>query len=222
MANIADLFAQHLAHPDTVLYRHCPEKDWRNVTAAELATDVARWQAALRREGLVPGDRVVLCARNGPSWVAVDLAALGLSLVVVPLYVDDNPENIAWCAANAEAKLVVVENLRLARGLRKAGVSAPLVVLRPDETLAAGDNALRATDFVASAGGEVEVAALPGNTLATICYTSGTSGRPKGVMLSHGNILANVAGCRETGMARPTDRFLSMLPLSHMFERTGG
>ena len=58
--------------------------------------------------------------------------------------------------------------------------------------------------------------------LATICYTSGTAGRPKGVMLSHGNVLANVAGCRATGMGRGDDVFLSFLPLSHMFERTGG
>src|SRR5258708_39933533 len=66
------------------------------------------------------------------------------------------------------------------------------------------------------------VQALPDDTLATICFTSGTNGRPKGVMLSHGNILANVEQCRQTNMARPDDLFLSILPLSHMFERTGG
>ena len=167
-----------------------------------------------------------MCARNGPSWVAVDLAALGLSLVVVPLYIDDNPENVAWCAANAEARLIVVESARFARGLRKAaaktGTLAPMVVLHTDEPLAADDGAVGVDEFLAPADDEIQVAALPDDTLATICYTSGTSGRPKGVMLSHGNILANVAGCRETGMARSADRFLSMLPLSHMFERTGG
>ena len=71
---------------------------------------LARWQAAFRREGLAPGDRIALAARNGVDWVAIDLAALGLGLVVVPLYVDDNPENVAWCVANAEAKLLIVEN----------------------------------------------------------------------------------------------------------------
>ncbi|MEO8674468.1 MAG: AMP-dependent synthetase/ligase [Casimicrobiaceae bacterium] len=222
MPNIADLFAQHLAQPGLVLYRHCPDAAWRDVTAGELALDIVRWQAAFRRAGIVPGDRIVLCARNSPAWVAVDLAALGLALVVVPLYVDDNAENVAWCAANAEAKLLVVENVRLARGLRKAGVLPPVVVLRLDEALAADDGAVAADDFLPAAVTEFEVAALPEATLATICYTSGTAGRPKGVMLSHGNILANVAGCRATGMAHSTDRFLSMLPLSHMFERTGG
>jgi long-chain acyl-CoA synthetase len=60
------------------------------------------------------------------------------------------------------------------------------------------------------------------DTLATICYTSGTGGRPKGVMLSHGNITANVKACAALNIARDDDVFLSFLPLSHMFERTGG
>ena len=53
---------------------------------------IGRWQAAFRREGLEPGERIALCARNGVNWVAIDQAALGLGLVVVPLYVDDNPD----------------------------------------------------------------------------------------------------------------------------------
>ena len=97
-----------------------------------------------------------------------------------------------------------------------------MVVLRVEEPPTAEDGVVSVEEFLARVGGEPEVATLPEKTLATICYTSGTSGKPKGVMLSHGNILANVAACRATGMARPTDRFLSMLPLSHMFERTGG
>src|SRR5262249_50624882 len=70
--------------------------------------------------------------------------------------------------------------------------------------------------------GAFAVVPLEDDVLATICYTSGTVGRPKGVMLSHGNILANVAACDGLGIARSDDLFLSLLPLSHMFERTGG
>jgi long-chain acyl-CoA synthetase len=224
--NIAELFARHLAQPLAVLYRHATDAGWRDVTVAELATHAGRWQAALRREGLVAGDRVALAARNGPAWVAIDLAALGLGLVVVPLYVDDNPDNLAWCVANAEAKLAIVENVRLSSALRESAPGRPaperIVVLRADEALAGGGRAVTAAEYLAGADGPFEVAPLPDRTLATICYTSGTAGRPKGVMLSHDNILANVAACRETGMARPSDRFLSILPLSHMFERTGG
>src|SRR5512139_2434955 len=224
--NLAELFSRHLAQPGAVLYRHATDAGWRDVTVGELAAQIARWQAAFRREGLAAGDRVALAARNGPTWVAIDVAALGLALVVVPLYVDDNPESLAWCIANAEAKLAIVENVRLSAGLRRDAAAGALprriVVLRAEEALATGDGAITAAEFLAGADGPLEIAPVPDDTLATICYTSGTAGRPKGVMLSHGNILANVAACRETGMARPSDRFLSLLPLSHMFERTGG
>ena len=94
----------------------------------------------------------------------------------------------------------------------------PLVVLRPDD----GETARTAAAFLPADGGDFTIADVPLEALATICFTSGTSGRPRGVMLSHGNILANVEQCRATGMARPDDLFLSILPLSHMFERTGG
>jgi len=226
--NLALLFTHHLARPETVLYRHSTEAGWRDVTAGDLAIDIARWQAAFRRAGLVPGDRIALAARNGPTWVAIDLAALGLGLVVVPLYVDDNPENVAWCVANAEAKLMLAENIRLARGLADPASGATmalprLVVLGADEALDGRESALTLAEFLpAAADADIEVATVSDEQLATICYTSGTAGRPKGVMLSHGNIGANVAACRETGMGRPTDVFLSILPLSHMFERTGG
>src|SRR5512143_3559203 len=224
--NLAELFSRHLTQPNAVLYRHATDAGWRDVTVGEMAAEIARWQAAFRREGLDAGDRIALAARNGPAWVAIDLAALGLALVVVPLYVDDNPESLAWCIANAEAKLAVVENVRLSAGLRRDAAAGALprriVVLRAEEALATGDGTITAAEFLAGAGGPLEIAPVPDDMLATICYTSGTAGRPKGVMLSHANILANVAACRETGMARPSDRFLSLLPLSHMFERTGG
>ena len=221
ICNIAQFFSQHLSQPQQILYRHFVDERWRDVSVVEVATQVSRWQAAFRREGLVPGDRIALCARNGVTWVAVDLAALGLGLVVVPLYVDDNPENAAWCAGNAEAKLLLVENSRIAAGLRSAATGSslpPLCVLRPDRDEAG----TRAETFLPNTGTDVEVQSVPDDALATICYTSGTSGRPKGVMLTHGNIIANVRQCHALHMARADDRFLSLLPLSHMFERTGG
>jgi len=225
--NIADFFAQHLAQRGTVLYRHHAEGAWRDVTAGALAIGIARWQRAFQSEGLAPGERIAICARNGVDWVASDLAALGLGLVVVPLYVEDNAENVAWCVADADARLVIVENIRLSHGIRSAATAAGrtpprIVVLRAEAALAEADGATTAARLLPAEGGEPEIRPLPAETLATICYTSGTAGRPKGVMLSHGNIIANVTSCRATQMARRTDRFLSVLPLSHMFERTGG
>ena len=223
--NIADWFGQHLARPDAVLYRHHGDDGWRDVTVGELAARIGRWQAAFHGSGLTEGDRIALCARNGIEWVAIDLAALALGLVIVPLYVDDNPENVAWCVGNADARLVIVENRRLAAGLARLagnqGAALPrLVVLRGDDVADAAGTPVEA--FLPATGGPVEIRALPASALATICFTSGTAGRPKGVMLTHGNIIADVVACQGTGMAKPDDTFLSALPLSHMFERTGG
>jgi long-chain acyl-CoA synthetase len=224
--NIAEYFTRHLASPDRVLYRHFVAESWRDATVADVALQIGRWQAAFAAAGLVPGDRIAVCARNGLHWVAIDLAALGLGLVVVPLYVDDNADNIAWCVDNAAARLVIVDNLRLANGLFRlaadAAQRAPVVVLRANDAEAASAGATPVDRFLPERGGEVVALPLPAATLASICYTSGTGGRPKGVMLSHANIMANVASCSATGLARSDDRFLSLLPLSHMFERTGG
>ncbi|MEO6929098.1 MAG: AMP-binding protein [Casimicrobiaceae bacterium] len=218
--NIANYFTQHFAQPARVLHRHFSHGEWRDVTVADVRRYAERWQQALRREGLVAGDRVVVAARNGTFWVSIDLAALGLGLVVVPLYVDDNPDNVAWCAHNADARLFIADSTRMADALTQLAGQYPLprlLVLRADDGDARGVEHFLPVDAPA-----FECRALEPQTLATICYTSGTSGRPKGVMLSHANIIANVEQCRATGLARADDLFLSILPLSHMFERTGG
>ena len=228
MANIAGLLESQLAEPERILYRQFIEGAWRDVSAREIAAYAARWQAFLRAEGIARGDRMALCLKNGIHWVAADLAALGLGAVVVPLYADDNPENVAWCLQNSGARLLVAENSRMVAALTRSHEA----LARTDASVA---KAPRMLCLVADAGasntvdaalpkqaGPFEVVRLEDDALATICYTSGTAGRPKGVMLTHGNILANVGGCERLGIARGDDLFLSLLPVSHMFERTGG
>src|SRR6266850_310600 len=219
MANIAGLLKAQLATPERILYRHFADGGWRDVSAREIAGYAARWQAFLRAEGLAQGERIALCLKNGIHWVAADQGALGLGVVVVPLYVDDNPENVAWCLENSGARLLVVESGRMADALSKVSKALPHIL-----SLAAdpGDDHRTVEGVLPKQAPEFEAVPLADNALATICYTSGTAGRPKGVMLTHGNILANVAACQRLRLARSDDVFLSLLPLSHMFERTGG
>ena len=219
MANIAGLLKAQLVAPGRILYRQHAEGGWRDFPAREIASYAARWQAFLRAEGLVPGDRIALCLKNGIHWVAADQGALGLGMVVVPLYVDDNPENVAWCLENSGARLLVVESSRTADSLRAAAASLPRVLCLAVDP---GSSHESVETVLPKEAPEFEAAPLEGRALATICYTSGTAGRPKGVMLTHGNILANVAACERLRLARSDDVFLSLLPLSHMFERTGG
>ncbi len=219
MANIASLLGAHLATPERILYRQFSGGTWRDISAREIAAYAARWQAFLRAEGLAPGDRVALCLKNGIHWVAADQAALGLGLVVVPLYADDNPENVAWCLENSGARLLVAETSRMADALRGVAASLPRVLCVAADP-GSGHDGVEAV--LPRQAPTFEAAPVEDGALATICYTSGTAGRPKGVMLTHGNILANVSACERLRLAQSDDVFLSLLPLSHMFERTGG
>src|SRR3989475_11778986 len=135
------------------------------------------------------------------------------------LFRSDNPENVAWCLENSGARLLVAESSRMAHALQGVARSLPRVLCLSADPGSGHDVVEAALPRQAPA---FEVAPLEDDALATICYTSGTVGRPNGVMLTHGNILANVSSCGRLRLARSDDVFLSLLPLSHMFERTGG
>ena len=214
--------------PDAVAYRHFNEQhsNWRDYTWGQIDHQVARWQAAFERDGLKAGDRVAVMLRNSPEWVIFDQAALGLGLVVVPLYTQDRPENVGYIVSDAGCKVLMFEGPDQWRGLAEMRSQLPsLVRILTVKPVAGGDHdpRLQAIDeWLPDAGGETRHLPRDPAALATIVYTSGTTGRPKGVMLSHNNILSNVAACLTVLAPRPDDEFLSFLPLSHTFERTCG
>lgn len=206
-------------------------EEWTGYTWEQMNQWVARWQAALLKESLAAGDRVAVMMKNCPEWVMFEQAALGLGLVVIPLYTDDRVENAAYVINDAGVKLLLLDNSHQwqqfltihseIEGLQR------VVILRPFEpdSIDACDNVriVAAMDWLSSAhAGEVQHIPSDPHALATIIYTSGTSGRPKGVMLSHHNILSNVASCLQVIPVQPDDLLLSFLPLSHTFERTSG
>src|SRR6185369_16516572 len=95
----------------TIAYRDFNEQhqNWRDYTWAQIDRQVGRWQSALEKDGLKAGDRVAVMLRNSPEWVTYDQAALGLGLVVVPLYTQDRPDNVAYILNNCGAKLLLFE-----------------------------------------------------------------------------------------------------------------
>ena len=217
--------------PAYIAYDRAAEA-WVTHSWADTADQVARWQAALVEEGLRPGDRVALSLRNSTEWVLFEQAALGLGLVVVPLYTDDRPDNVAFILEDAAVKLLLLQDA--GRWHRLAEALVPLEGLQRIVVLGDGDPAEEAAErrlcYTARwlpEGGHVlrgrdgDPTEL-GDALATIVYTSGTTGRPKGVMLSHRNILSNVAAANRLHDFHGGDLFLSFLPLSHMLERTAG
>jgi long-chain acyl-CoA synthetase len=214
--------------PDSVAYRAYDRRSaqWRDFRWSDMGSLVARWQEALSREGLRPGDRVALALRNGPEWIAFDQAALGLGLVVVPLYIDDRPENTGYILREVEASLLVVQDGLRWRRIEQPCGSLPMlrrIVLLDGESNSFDDERLVvAHEWLPTGEFALREASLDPNALATVVYTSGTAGRAKGVMLSHHNILAVMEAGLEVVRSVPGDVFLSFLPLSHMFERTVG
>lgn len=223
------LFRERLRRsPDSVAYKdwHEPRGGWRDHTWAQIDCEVARWQVALEGEGVRPGERVAMMLRNSPEWVIFDQAALGLGLVTVPLYTQDRPENVAYIINHADCRVLLVEGDEHWDMLRPVlpelrGVQRFLSVRRLRSP--AGDDRLRCIeDWLPDEGGATRHLERPGSTLATIVYTSGTTGRPKGVMLSHDNVLSNTESALSVLATGEDDTFLSFLPLSHTFERTCG
>ncbi|WP_018947675.1 long-chain fatty acid--CoA ligase [Thioalkalivibrio sp. AKL17] len=221
--------ARVAATPDAPAYRQFdPEREeWTSSSWGEMGRTVDRWQAALATEGLRPGDRVAIMVGNSREWIAADLSAMEMGLVTVPLYTDDRPENVGYIIGQTQARALLigdtVHGRRLLEHLEKMP-SLKRVVRLSDNAGTSGDpRVLPLEDWLQ--GGDpsaIRYPELDPDALATIVYTSGTTGRPKGVMLSHRNILENAWASSLTGPLGPSDRFLSFLPLSHMMERTAG
>src|SRR4051812_30730143 len=171
--------------PELEAYRHFDSatSGWQSLTWSQMDAHVARWQAAFAREGLVTGDRVAIMLRNCPEWVMCDIAALGLGLVVVPLYTQDRPDNTAYIVRNAGCRLLLMEGADQWKALAPAHANLEglvrIVALRPIENGAANPRLPALGDWLRDAAGETRHSA-DGSALATIVYTSGTTGRPKG------------------------------------------
>jgi long-chain acyl-CoA synthetase len=211
--------------PDRVAYRYFAHHAWQTLTWREMLHEIARWQAALAGLNLQAGDRVAIMLRNCPQWVMFDQAAMGLGLVVVPLYTIDRPDNIAYIINDADVKVLLFEcaeqwhSLRTVREQLQGVVRFVSLHNLPDH----GESRLQSmVEFLPDTAQLQSCKTCKTNKLATIIYTSGTTGKPKGVMLSHANILHNAHASLDTFLVKQDDIFLSFLPLSHTFERTLG
>jgi long-chain acyl-CoA synthetase len=204
-------------------------KTWRDHSWQTIALRVDRFRGALAREKLQVGDRVAILLPNGIDWACLDMAAHAAGLIVVGLYPHDTAASNAYILGHSGARLALLDSKARFQSLlplRAQFPSLDRIWIRdaePGSTAPMSEpDARRLADVLADAGEPpLPHPSAPGD-LATLVYTSGTTGRPKGVMLSHFALLWNAEGSAAIVPPRSDDLFLSVLPLAHAFERTVG
>lgn len=216
--------------PDKMAYRQFNKSSalWDDFSWREIGEMVARWQQALSKTPLRAGDRVALLLKNGIDWVVAEQAAMGMGLVIVPLYCDDRPNNIAFILNDSATQMLIANDAmwrRVQSGCSEVESLKHVIIVPVDgeaKDIEENEQVHIAENWLTDETGELQSHDRQPDELATIVYTSGTTGRPKGVMLSHYNILATTNSILLSFAIYTDDVFLSFLPLSHTFERTVG
>jgi len=203
---------------------------WEPTSSAEFLRQIAGLSNALDQLGVKPGDRVGLFSPNRPEWHVADFAILGLGAADVPIYFNESPDRIVYILNHSGAEVVFVAGEMQARRLlecrdRLTTVKQIICAAAPADL---GDEILRyetllaATSESAVAEYRLRAARVNSDQIATIIYTSGTTGEPKGVMLTHSNLSSNEECSVGPYQMAPSDRAVSFLPLSHVYERVTG
>jgi long-chain acyl-CoA synthetase len=193
--------------------------------------------AALSRLGLNKGDRIAILSNTRPEWAYFDMAILGLGCVTVPIYQNSTPEDVQFILEDSQARILIVENPSIAERLREtlsAAKSLEKIISIESEKKPSGSNFDSNEEMLSSARmielGGVELTRNPrifkesalkvdSDDRATILYTSGTTGRPKGVVLTHTAIISEVSEVFPLLGVSPRDRTLTFLPFAHILGR---
>ena len=204
---------------------------WRDVTHQEAARRVKRTAMGLRELGIQPGDRIAIMSPNCPEWAIADFACLSIRCADVPVYPTLPAKQAAYVLHDSGAVAVFVADA--AQYAKVAEHRAELPAIRhviqfTGDAEGPGVTTMQAVEQLGAAAErrypdyERDARAVPPDELATLIYTSGTTGNPKGVMLTHRNFASNVVAALPRLPVGPADSALSLLPLSHSFERMAG
>lgn len=226
------ILAAVLRHQKEDALNHRAEGKWFNITAATFVERVKNVALGLAGLGVRPGDRIALLSENRPEWSIVDLAILSLGAINVPIYTTQALDQIDYILSDSGARAIFISTRRLYKHALPVLDNRPLehlIFFEPDvaEDVERGTALTKleqnGCDLAQQRPGAFEayLQAVRPEDLATIIYTSGTTGEPKGVMLTHNNFISNVLSIAKGLPIGPTDVALSVLPLSHIFERDG-
>ena len=225
---LPELLTHHMEkRPDLPLFTFWlpTEKTWKTINVKETVEQITRWRHALVKEGLTKGDRCAMLLPNGINAILFDQSVLANALVPVPLHAVDTAGSSSYIINDSGAKLLVTGRLNRWEAIRDTedhpALKTVVITGEPVQAHQDGDVRVVGLDQWLTEGNGTELPAGPEpQDLAALVYTSGTTGKPKGVMLTHRAILANVTGVLQNICPEPEDVWLSFLPLSHTFERT--
>jgi long-chain acyl-CoA synthetase len=205
---------------------------WVQVSGEEFIGRVRHIALGLKGLGIKPGDRVALMSENRPEWSIADLAILSIGAVTVPLYTTQAVDQIDYILKDSSTRALLISGGRVLKHARKGfeeSKQLDYIVIFDSPDAGGVERGVKLED-IESRGAEIEkqspesfdeeLARGSADDLATIIYTSGTTGEPKGVMLTHASFIANVRSICDGLPISATDTSLSVLPLSHIFERT--
>ena len=211
---------------DLMLFKR--EEQYVPISTEEFASKVRYFTLGLKDLGYNPGDKLVLLSENRPEWVMVDLSALCLGGVTVPIYTSLVPDQIKYIIDDSDAKVVIYSGQELGQKvetikneLTKVAhyitfeSEAPEGVLTYDQVLERGKKIDQENPELF----EKTALEVKPDDIASIIYTSGTTGIPKGVVLSHSNFVSNIKTTASIIEFSDKDTVLSFLPLSHVLER---
>lgn len=227
--NLRELFQARVKRSaDITAYEYfsAPEQNWKTINWQDCEDKIQTWANALKVEQYNKGDRVGILVRNSLEWVLFEQAAYACNLTVVPLYPEDRAENIAYILEDASVKCILIEGDmhwdRLYPVKDQLNSVERIISLEHTNKNNGDSRIIHIDEWLHDANNDTVQSSLSRHDLASIVYTSGTTGKPKGVMLSHDNIMQDVWAGVHSIYVFPEDRFLSFLPLSHMLERTAG
>jgi long-chain acyl-CoA synthetase len=222
--SLVDLFEMTVNdHGGRDLFLEKKHGRWVSTTYDAFALSVAAARAALLSLGVHRGDRVAIIANNCVEWAVLAHACYGLGAALVPMYEAQDAAEWGFILRDCEALVLVVSTSDVWARVRVMSSEMPWIrhVIVLGEV--SGDTDPRITSYAALIGPERSApppCASP-DEVATIVYTSGTTGAPKGVVLSHANVASNVSAVHESLGVRVTDRTLSFLPWAHALGQTG-
>lgn len=232
--NLGDMFLTSVElHANNEALKYKKGHHYETLTYFELKQEVLRFAQALLNLGLKQADRALLISENRPEWVITDLALQLIGGVTVPVHEVLSASQLAEIIGEIKPKAIFFSEKNIGDKLLEiSGDVAKVEHLISFDKIEESDfkklfylksliDATEVTEAYEAKIAEGALAVKP-DALSTIIYTSGTTGHLKGVKLTHGNFIANIVGTTHSIWILPTDKFFSILPLSHVFERTAG